>query len=195
MINVRRQTWLPAALVTVAAGCGFAENKPRPSEVDRLPRLETVEPERYRLPVRIELSALVDAMEKADLCARVTGFVESLQLVPGKPEVDIGRRVAAGEPLLKLAVPDLEADKRHKEALLDQAERQRQQTIEAQNVAAKELEESKEQEKKYQAEFNRSKEKHDRTTKLVQRGALQPETAEETRSQLEAALAAWQAAK
>ena len=52
---------------------------------------------------------------------------------------------------------------------------------------------SKEQEKKYQAEFNRSKEKHDRTSKLVQRGALQPESAEETRSQLEAAAAAWQA--
>ena len=195
MFRLRRQTCLPAAILTLAAGCGFADNKPRPSEVDRLPRLETVEPERYRLPVRIELSALVDAMEKADLCARVTGVVESLRLVPGKPEVDIGRRVAADEPLLKLAVPDLEADKRHKEALLDQAEKQRQQTIEAQNVATKELEEAKEQEKKYQAEFNRSREKHDRTTKLVQRGALQPEMAEETRSQLEAAAAAWQAAK
>src|SRR5262249_55077122 len=52
-----------------------------------------------------------------------------------------------------------------------------------------------EQEKRYQAEFNRSKEKHDRTLKLVQRNALQPETAEETKSQLEAAGAAWQAAK
>jgi HlyD family secretion protein len=195
MFNLRRQTWLPAAVLGVAAGCGFADNRPRPAEIDRLPRLETVEPERYRLPVRIELSALVDAMEKADLCARVTGVVESLQLVPGKSEVDIGRRVAAGEPLLKLAVPDLEADKRHKEALLDQAEKQRQQTIEAQNVAAKELEEAKEQEKKYQAEFKRSREKHERTTKLVERGALQPETAEETRSQWEAAAAAWQAAK
>jgi RND family efflux transporter MFP subunit len=195
MFKLRRQVWLPAAVLTVAAGCGFMDNKPRPSEVDRLPRLETAEPERYRLPVRIELSALVDAMEKADLCARVAGVVESLQLVPGKPEVDIGRRVAAGEPLLKLAVPDLEADKRHKEALLDQAEKQKQQTIEAQNVAAKELEEAREQEKKYQADFNRSREKHDRTTKLVQRGALQPEMAEETRSQLEAASAAWQAAK
>jgi RND family efflux transporter MFP subunit len=122
-------------------------------------------------------------------------MVETLQPNPAKPEIDIGCRVSAGEPLLKLAVPDLEADKRHREALLDQAEKQRQQTIEAQNVAAKELDEAKEQEKRYQAEFNRSRERHDRTGKLVERGALQPETAEETRNQLEAAAAAWRAAR
>ena len=196
MLNLRQRAWLTAAVLAIAAcGCGFADNKPRPTDVDRLPRLEAVEPERYQLPVRIELSALVDAMEKADLCARVPGVVETLQPDPRKPEVDIGRRVSAGEALLKLAVPDLEADKRHKDGLLDQAERQKQQTIEAQNVAAKELEEAKAQEKRYQAEFDRSRERHERTTKLVQRGALQPETAEETRSQLEAADAAWQAAK
>jgi RND family efflux transporter MFP subunit len=177
------------------AGCGFTDNRPHPSDEARLPRLETVEPERYRLPVRVELTAVVDAMEKADLCARVAGLVESLQLDSGKPEVDIGRRVKAGDSLLKLAVPDLEADKKHREALLDQAEKQKQQAIEAQNVAAKDLEEAKEQERKYQAEFNRSREKHDRTQKLVQRGALQPEIAEETKSQLEASAAAWKAAK
>jgi RND family efflux transporter MFP subunit len=194
-MNYRQQVWFSALALLGMAGCGFTDNRPHPTDEARLPRLETVEPERYRLPVRIELTAVVDAMEKADLCARVVGIVESLQLETGKPEVDIGRRVKAGEPLLKLAVPDLEADKRHKEALLDQADRQRQQAIEAQNVAAKDLDEAKEQEKKYQAEFNRSREKHERTQKLVQRGALQPETAEETRSQLEASAAAWQAAK
>src|SRR5437660_9754746 len=167
MLNLRQRAWLTAAVLAIAAGgCGFADNKPRPTDVDRLPRLEAVEPERYQLPVRIELSALVDAMEKADLCARVPGVVETLQPDPRKPEVDIGRRVGAGEALLKLAVPDLEADKRHKDGLLDQAEKQKQQTIEAQNVAAKELEEAKAQEKRYQAEFNRSREKHDRTVKL-----------------------------
>jgi RND family efflux transporter MFP subunit len=160
-----------------------------------LPRLEIVQPERGPLVIRIELSAMVEAMEKADLCARVPGMVESLQLDDRKAEVDIGRRVSAGEPLIKLAVPDLEADKKLKEALLDQAEKQKLQTLEARNVATKELLEAQEQEKRYQAEFNRSKEKHDRTLKLVQRNALQPETAEETKSQLEAASAAWQAAK
>jgi HlyD family secretion protein len=195
MINIRQQIWLPALALLGLAGCGSSDNRPYPSEDARLPRLETVVPERYRLPVRIEVTAVVEAMEKADLCARVVGMVESLQLEPGKPEVDIGRRVKAGEPLLKLAVPDLEADKEHREALLDQAKKQKQQAIEAKNVATKDLEEAKEQEKKYQAEFNRSREKHERTQKLVQRGALQPETAEETRNQLEAAAAAWKAAQ
>jgi RND family efflux transporter MFP subunit len=195
MFRIRQQTWLPAALLAAIAGCGWADNKRRPAEVERLPHLETVEPERYRLPVRIELSAIVEAMEKADLCARVPGIVETLQPDPGKPEVDIGRRVTAGEPLVKLAVPDLEVDRKHKEALLDQAEKQKQQAIEAQNVAAKDLEEAKTQEQRYLAEFHRGREKHDRTLGLVQRGALQPETAEETKYQLEAATAAWQAAK
>ncbi|HLJ95173.1 MAG TPA: efflux RND transporter periplasmic adaptor subunit [Gemmataceae bacterium] len=195
MVRGRRQAWLLAALWAGVVGCGFADNKRRPAETERLPHLETVEPERYRLPVRIELSAMIEAMEKADLCARVPGVVESLQPDPEKPEVDIGRRITAGEPLVKLAVPDLEADLKHKEALLDQAEKQKQQAIEAQNVAAKDLEEAKTQEQRYQAEFRRSKEKHDRTSNLVQRGALQPETAEETKYQLEAATAAWQASK
>ena len=193
MLNLRHRTWLPALLLAVSCGC--ADNKPHPTDVERLPHLETVLPERYRLPVRIELTALVEAMEKADLCARVPGVVESLQLSPGKPEIDIGSRVVAGEPLLKLAVPDLEADKKHKEALLDQAEKQKQQTLAGQEVAAKDLEEARELEKRYQSEFNHSKERHDRTTKLVQRGALQPEMTEETKNQLEAASAAWHAAK
>jgi RND family efflux transporter MFP subunit len=193
MFNLRHRAWLPA--LVLAASCGCADNKPHPADIERLPHLETVQPERYRLPVRIELTALVEAMEKADLCARVPGIVESLQLSPGKPEIDIGSRVSAGEPLLKLAIPDLEADKKHKEALLDQAERQKQQTLAAQEVAAKDLEEAKEQERRYQSEFNHSRERHDRTTKLVQRGALQPEMTEETKNQLEAAAAAWQASK
>ena len=195
MMNNRKQVWFPALALLGMAGCGFTDNRPHPAEEARLPRLETVEPERYRLPVRSRIDGRGGSDGEGRPVRRVAGMVESLQLDPGKPEVDIGRRVKAGEPLLKLAVPDLEADKRHREALLDQVEKQKQQAIESQNVAAKDLEEAKQQEKRYQAEFNRSREKHERTQKLVQRGALQPETAEETRSQLEAADAAWQAAK
>src|SRR5207248_2618986 len=95
MLDLRQRAWLAAGfLVSWAAGCGFAANKPRATDVDRLPRLEAVEPERYQLPIRIELSAMVEAMEKADLCARVPGVVETLQPDPRKPEVDIGRRVS-----------------------------------------------------------------------------------------------------
>ncbi|HEV3204353.1 MAG TPA: efflux RND transporter periplasmic adaptor subunit [Gemmataceae bacterium] len=176
-------------------GCGSTDNTGTKTEVDRMPRLETMLPERVQLPIQIELSAVVEPMEKADLCARVAGVIETLQLDPKKPEADIGREVSAGEPLIKLYVPDLEAEKKYKEALLEQAKKQRDQTTEAQKVADKELQEAREQEKRYQAEFYRSQEKHDRTMKLVQSGSLNRELAEETKNQLEASRSAWQAAK
>ena len=50
MFNVRRRAWLPAALLVAVAGCGSADNKRRPAEIDRLPHLETVEPERKVTP-------------------------------------------------------------------------------------------------------------------------------------------------
>ena len=180
-------------LALAVAGCeskGASLQKP---EEDRYPRVETIKPQRLVLPVHIELNAFVEAMEKADLCARVPGVIESLQLDPAKPEVDIGRLVAGGEPLVKLSIPDLEAERVYKEALWEQAKKQKDQTVETQKVADKELQEAREQERRYQAEFQRSQEKHDRTTRLVQSGTLTRELAEETKNQLEAARAAWKA--
>src|SRR5437870_4251273 len=114
---MRYHSYLLILAGAVAAGCSAPAAKARLSEVDRLPRLETVEPIVHSLmPVRIELPATVEAMEKADLCDRVQGVVEWLDA-----DMDIGRRVATGESLLRLAIPDLEAQKRHKEALFDQA--------------------------------------------------------------------------
>jgi RND family efflux transporter MFP subunit len=178
-----------------AAGCSTRGADVSRPDGDRLPRVETVTPRQGFLPVLIELSAVVEAMEKADLCARVPGVVDSFRLDPKKPEVDIGRQVAAGEPLVKLAVPDLEAELRYKEALHEQAMKQKDQTIEGTKVAAKELQEAREQESRYQAEFLRSQEKHDRTLRLVQSGSLNRELAEESKNQLEAARAGWQAAR
>src|SRR5205807_9810907 len=86
----------PAFLLLAAAvGCGGVRSAPltAPDAIDRLPHVETVQPEVIpSLAVRFEVTALVEAMEKADLCARVPGVVESLQLDPKRPEVDIGRR-------------------------------------------------------------------------------------------------------
>src|SRR5262245_26444216 len=127
----------------LAIGCGGRDTVSR-APVERHPRLETVEPVHANFPVRVDLTAHIEPFEKADLCARVPGVVADLA-----SDIDIGRRVTAGEKLLRLAVPDLEADQKNKEAMLDQARKQKQQVIEAQNVAAKELEEAQEQEKRY----------------------------------------------
>ena len=164
-----------ATVFLTAAGCGMKSGTGRHARVERLPFVETVPPRREPLlPLRVEVNAQVEPMEKADLCARVPGLVETLQLDPARPEIDIGRKVVKDEPLLRIAVPELVAEQRYKEALAEQAKRQREQARQAQNVAAKELAESRELEKRYMAEFTQRKAKHDRTLKLVQSGSLQP---------------------
>jgi RND family efflux transporter MFP subunit len=184
-----------AAAIVMAVGCGTRGDKPNPGS-DRAPHVETVTPQLVAvLPVRVDVTALVEAMERADLCVRVPGLVETLQPDPEKPETDIGRRVKADEPLLKVAVPELVAELRYKEALAEQAKRQLEQAREVQNVAAKELAEAIEVEKRYQSELNQRKAKHDRTARLVQSGSLQPEAAEETLSMLEAAESAWRVSR
>jgi HlyD family secretion protein len=193
MITQRRFVYLLLLLAGIG-GCTAKGAKPT-SDEDRLPRVEIVKPERTHFSLHIELSAVIEPIEKADLCARVPGVIESLQLDKGKPEVDIGRRITAGEALIKLSIPDLEADLVYKEALLEQAYKQKDQTVETGKVAEKELQEAREQESRYQAEFVRSQEKHDRTVRLVQGGSLNRELAEESKNQLEAARSSWQAAR
>ncbi|HEV3258008.1 MAG TPA: efflux RND transporter periplasmic adaptor subunit [Gemmataceae bacterium] len=202
MSTPRLLSCLLAALPLALVGCGTRDAQPRTSESERLPRLETGHPRRGSLPVYIDLSATVEAFEKADLCARVPGMVESLRLNPEtgqpdpyRPELQIGRKVTAGEPLVKLAVPDLEADKVLKEKMLEQAKNVKRQAVEAGNVAARELEEAREQLNRYLAEYNFAKDKHERTVKLVERNVLQPEVAEETKSKLEAADSALRVAR
>ncbi|HZT81354.1 MAG TPA: hypothetical protein VFA26_14085, partial [Gemmataceae bacterium] len=180
----------------VLAGCGTKVGRHRGGEVDRPPRLRVVTPARASLVREIELSCTVEAMEKADLCARVPGVVEYLP-----PDIDIGRYVAGphgnvgGEKLIHLAVPDLEALKRQKEALLEQARKQRILADEALTVARKELAETEAQERRFAADFKLAKLQHERISELVRRGSTQPERAQETERQAEAALAAWQSAQ
>jgi RND family efflux transporter MFP subunit len=178
---------LLAAVCLAACGCRARPDPSEAADVEHLPRVETVRAERGLLAVNIEVTASVEALEKSDLCARVPGIIETYQFDPSQPPVDIGRRVTKGEPLVRLSVPDLEADKKLKESLREQAENVKRQTIEAEKVADKEVQEAREQLKRYEAEYTQRKIKHDRTETLVKTGALQPETAEETLSQLKAA--------
>lgn len=183
---------LAVAFLLATVGCASPEAKSRPDSAGRLPRLETVRPTRTPVvPVQIELAATIEPLERAELCARLPGVVD--RFTP--PDLDIGHRVRAGQELLQLAVPDLRADLKNKEALLDQAHKQKVQAVQAQVVAGKELEEAREHEKRYQAEYLFRRDQHQRTLQLVERAALQPERAQETLSQVHAAEAAWRAAK
>jgi RND family efflux transporter MFP subunit len=164
--------------------------------VERLPRVEVVTTSRTNLQRRIEISATIEPMEKVDLCARVPGIVSYL------PEyVDIGHVVKGpkggmpGEKLIALAVPDLEAQKKHKEALLEQARKQQVQAEEARTVGERELTEAEKQEKRYAAELAFARIQHERMTELVRTKAVQPERSQESEKQFEAAGAAAEAVK
>jgi RND family efflux transporter MFP subunit len=171
-------------------GCGFGSAKPPRQELERLPRLEVIRPIRTDLFRRVELAATVEPMKKVDLCARVPGIVGHL------PEtMDIGRPVRAGEVLARLEVPDLEADKKHKEALLVQARKQKIQAEEAKEVAEREVEESKKIERRWAADYTFQKLKFERQRDLVRRGAADLQLEQEAQRQMESALAAWQAAQ
>jgi RND family efflux transporter MFP subunit len=175
---------LPSSFTLLLAGC--VENKGRKRGfVERLPRLEVTQPARKRIQRRVELAATVEPLQRVDLAARVPGVVGYLP-----PQIDIGREVKKGEVLLRLAVPDLEAEKKYKEALLSQAGKQRIQTEEALAVAEREVEESQKERKKYQADLAFYRSRLTRIQRLVKERAQDPLTQQEAERQVDAATAA-----
>jgi RND family efflux transporter MFP subunit len=173
-----------------AVGCGHGPARPPRSEEEHLPRLEVVLPVHTDLLRRVELAATVEPLKAVELCARVPGVVEHLP-----DEVDIGRRVKAGEELIRLTVPELLADRRTKEAALEQARKQKIQAEEALRVAESEGDETQKLEQRWAADYTFQKSQHERIRGLVRDGAVDRQRAEEAQKQMEASQAAWEAAK
>jgi RND family efflux transporter MFP subunit len=172
------------SFVLLGLGCGTA--KPRKGGfVERLPQLEVVHPARKRIQRRVELAATVEALQRVDLSARVPGVVSYLPA-----HIDIGREVKKDEVLLRLAVPELDADEKHKEALLHQAEKQHDQAMEAHTVTQREVEESRKEEKRYLADLAFYKSRLVRIARLVKERAQDPLTEQEAQRQVDAAAAA-----
>jgi RND family efflux transporter MFP subunit len=191
-MNHRRQLLLGLVLaLAVLPGCKSRSSHFHPHVVDRVPRIEIVEPMLHtHFPMQIELAATVMPLETTVLSARVPGIVGSLP-----DDVDIGRRVKAGETLIQLAVPDLEADKKAREALLEQAKNNKALSQASQLVAARELDEARKLEAKFEADHTFRKLEYERIASLTRAQALTPQREEEARNQLEAAASAWAAAK
>jgi RND family efflux transporter MFP subunit len=185
-----RTIGLLAALLIGAAGtgCGRPASKSRPGAPERLPRLEVVRPQRGTVERRLDLAATVEALQRVDLSARVPGVVSYLPRA-----VDIGRRVSKGEVLVRLAVPELEADKAYKEALLLQARKQLVQAKEALAVAQREVEETKAEEKRFQADVAYYKLRYEEARELVRGRAQAPAVEQLAARQLGSAEAALQA--
>src|SRR5262249_3923608 len=155
------------------------------------PKLEVAEPVRKRLQRRVDLAASIEAMKKVEICARVSGVVKTLD-----DKMDVGRQVKAGEVMLVLDVPDLEADQAQKQAQLAQAVKMKSVAQFSLEVARKEVDESQKEDKKYEAEVEYGRSRLTRISKLVRERAQDPAVEDEARRQLksaESALAANQA--
>src|SRR5947209_6828693 len=122
-------------LACLIAGCTpRASTRQVRDEDARLPRLETVVPQLTELDMTSDLTATVEAFEKADLCAQVRGTVNVIPL-----DVEIGRAIKKDEVLIVLDIPDLVADREHKVAMKEQADKLRDQAEQSRNVAAAEV--------------------------------------------------------
>lgn len=222
--NWMRLVVLAGALAPVL-GCGSqqAKKKPKLAELERVPRLETISPERQpTFTVRREYTATIEPYEKADLYPQVRGVVQSLS-----PNADIGRMVLGeavrpraactsvgvlgnGTPLLAaavllagrtdaevlvtLAIPDVLAERENKRALLELARQTRAQALKARDVAAREVRESEAQIKRAEAEAEFRNSHYTRMVRLAASDTVQKQMAEESRLQYKSALAAQDAA-
>jgi multidrug efflux pump subunit AcrA (membrane-fusion protein) len=179
--------WLLSLVVIalVVAGCGRHGEKPRKPAYSRA---EVVRPRRKELVRTLFLSATVEALKKVDLCVRVPGEVRELS-----DKMDIGAKVKKGQVLVKLYVPDLEADLANKKVLVTEAERREELAGESLKVAIKEVTEVVKEHKKYLAEHAFSKQKLERIKELVRQKAQDPLVQQEMERQTEAAAAAIEA--
>jgi HlyD family secretion protein len=155
----------------------------------KLPRLETALPQRTAVEVTSELTATLEAFEKADLCAQVRGIVTKIAA-----DIDIGHVIKQGEALLAIEIPDLCADLDHKVALKEQADKLRTQAEHNRSVAAAELSEAQAQEQRYQADLKYRDLQHRRLVELSKRETVQPQLGEEALMQRDAAQSALTAA-
>ncbi|MBY0230318.1 MAG: hypothetical protein K2W96_13625, partial [Gemmataceae bacterium] len=140
---------LMAVLLAVLAGCGTkARQRSRRGDLDeRLPRVEVRKPERKDIKRTLKLAATVEAYKRVDLAARVPGTVDELA-----DRMDIGRSVKKGEVLVRLAVPDLVADRAQKRALVGQAKKAQALARESLAVAEREVEETEKDARRLKAE-------------------------------------------
>ncbi|MFO0876771.1 MAG: efflux RND transporter periplasmic adaptor subunit [Gemmataceae bacterium] len=172
--------------LTAMIGCGRSHaGKKKSTLVERLPRVEVVQPVRKRLQRRLEMAATVEAMFKVDVSARVPGVVGRIDST-----TDIGRRVKTGEVLVQLLIPEMEADRDHKLTLVEQAKRQETAAAAALNVAHREVEESMAEAKRFSAEVSFNRLRLTRIKDLVRQRAQDVAVEQEATKQLEVAEAA-----
>ena len=120
-MNFTSQTGMKVFMVVAALAAGaivaerhLAASVPPPAksaEVDTRPRVEVVHPLRVTVAQQLQTNATLAAFEKADLFAKVTGYLSDVR-------VDIGDHVKAGQVLAVIDIPELEQQLAEDEAQL-----------------------------------------------------------------------------
>jgi multidrug efflux pump subunit AcrA (membrane-fusion protein) len=146
-------------------------------------------------PRALQLPGQVEAAEQAQLYSRIVGFVQ-------KADVDIGDRVKKGQVLAELAVPELEAELRQKEALVARAaaEAQHAQQVLREATATlaattADVQQAEAAVRQAQAKLEAARAAHDRARKLAEEKVIDTSALDEKAQQFAVAKAALEEAE
>jgi RND family efflux transporter MFP subunit len=177
-------------LVLVLLGTDHDQSRAAPTEAPPVATVTTVKPERTTVRRRIELPGQVEASEQTNLEARIAGFVQRVH-------VDVGDRVRNGQVLAELAVPELEQERKQKQAVVALAEAEVELARRAFESAEAALVVSKAQVQEAEAGCNcaranlaRWKAGYERLEKVERAKVIDHQPLDEARHQFEAAKAA-----
>jgi RND family efflux transporter MFP subunit len=177
-----------AWLALTAVGCEHASNAKTVAVTQAQPaKVETVKPQRGTVRRTTEQPGQIEAFEETPLLAKISGYVLKLH-------ADIGDRVAAAQVLAELWVPELEAEVKQKQALVQQAKAEQHQADAAVRAAEAavttaeaKIAETKAGTLRAEAECARWKSELDRNEELAAKKAIPQKVVDETRSQYRAA--------
>lgn len=178
---------------TMEAANGTQGSGPNPNGSGAV-RVETIRVETRDLAKTVEMPGTVEGYETADLYAKVGGYLDKFFPDENGDPVDIGSPIEKGQPLARLAIPEMEKQLNHKKALAAEAEAQVEQAQAAINQAEADLasaeatlEEAKSKRAKAEAELRYAQADYKRQKELFEARATKRELFEQAQAQLDSA--------
>jgi RND family efflux transporter MFP subunit len=160
-----------------------------------LQRVTVAAPMRETLELATTQPAWIESFQETPLFSKLAGYVKQVH-------VDIGDRVANGQPLVTLDIPELADEVAQKEALVSQAVAELSQAecnIAAEEAAAESatarIAEARAGVGRTNGEFERSTAEYERIKNLADSGSVSDKLVDESRNQLRSAEAACDEAK
>lgn len=163
--------------------------------------IQVVRPEMRAVARVVEQPGAVRAFEETALLAKIPGYVSAIADDPAKASrpphdrrIDIGSRVKRDQVLAELAIPELDAERQRKQALIRQAEAEVVQSDKsllaaraAVAAAGEAVTEAEAGVARAQALYDRWHSEANRITKLVKGGVIDDQSRDEIQNQFRAA--------